>query len=110
MYQSSASPSEALSVREVREALGLTLPDFARLAGFSARSLSGWERGGSPSGAGRRRMQEIRALQQALSAMARPESIGGWLLTPNEAFGARYHPAGDQCYEKLALGRRCRPR
>jgi transcriptional regulator with XRE-family HTH domain len=74
-------------VREVRQAIGLTLPDFARMTGFSVRSIASWERGAKMGGAGLRRIQEIRALQQALCALAVPGSVGTWLLAPNEEFG-----------------------
>ena len=82
-----ADAADGSLVREVRQALGLTLQNFARMTGFSVRSIASWERGARIGEAGLRRMQEIRALQEALCALAEPGSIGPWLLTPNEEFG-----------------------
>lgn len=38
------------------------------------------------SGIGHAKADELRRLQRALSGVMRPESIGPWLKTPNEAF------------------------
>lgn len=38
------------------------------------------------SGTGHAKADELRRLQQALSRVLRPESIGPWLRTPNDAF------------------------
>ena len=42
--------------------------------------------GAKPSPAGSRRIQETRALQEALCALAEPGSLGPWLLPSNEEF------------------------
>jgi len=73
-------------VRELRERLGLTQALFARLSGLSVRTIADWEGGKAPGAGKAQRLNEIRRLQQALSGVMRPEFIGPWLKTPNEAF------------------------
>lgn len=82
-----AAPRQAkLDVRALRRGLGLTRQQFARLSGYSERSLAEWETSQAPRGAGLQRMAELRRLQQALARVIRPEFIGPWLLKPNQAF------------------------
>jgi DNA-binding transcriptional regulator YiaG len=79
-------PPAGVSVRSVRHELGLTQELFARLAGCSVRTLADWESGNAPAGARAQRMIEIRRLREALARVIRPDFIGPWLQSPNEAF------------------------
>ena len=79
-------PPKAMSVRAIREQLGLTQVLFARLSGLSARTVADWERGKIPAAAKAQRLTEIQRLQRALAQVMRPDFIGPWLRTPNEAF------------------------
>lgn len=73
-------------VRRTRRELGVTRKLFSRLTGFSERAIASWESGGRPSARSRQRILELRRLEQALSLVKDPESIGDWLQTPNSAF------------------------
>jgi DNA-binding transcriptional regulator YiaG len=79
-------PPAGVGVKSVRQELGLTQELFARLAGCSVRTLTDWESGKSPAGARGQRMIEIRRLREALARVIRPDFIGPWLQSPNEAF------------------------
>jgi DNA-binding transcriptional regulator YiaG len=80
------SPPGGVDVRSVRERLGLTQELFARLAGISVRTVAECEGGRAPAAAKSQRMTEVRRLQEALARVIRPNFIGPWLQTPNEAF------------------------
>lgn len=73
-------------VTQLRTKLQLTQPEFARLLPYSVRSLATFESGKAPTDAFTRRFIEIKRLIDALAEIMKPESIGGWLKTPNPAF------------------------
>jgi DNA-binding transcriptional regulator YiaG len=79
-------PAAGTQVRSVREQLGLTQGSFARLTGFSVRTIADWEGGKPPAAPKAQRMTEVQRLQQALARVIRPEFVGQWLQSPNEAF------------------------
>jgi DNA-binding transcriptional regulator YiaG len=79
-------PAMGVSVRSIRERLGLTQEMFARLAGFSVRTVADWESGKAPAAAKAQRLTEIQRLQQALAGVMRADFIGQWLQTPIDAF------------------------
>lgn len=74
------------SVRTIREGLGLTQENFARLSGLSVRTIAEWEGGRGPTEVRRSRLVEIQRLQKGLAKVMRPEFIGAWLQAPNEGF------------------------
>jgi DNA-binding transcriptional regulator YiaG len=82
-----ASAIDRTNVRTVREGLGLTQNSFARLTGYSVRTIAQWEAGKPPSDAKHQRLVEVERLQQALRSIIRPSFVGPWLETPNDAFG-----------------------
>lgn len=77
-------------VKGLREGLGLTQEELARLIGVSARTVSRWENGESEPTAlalkGIRRWQQMLArLQEVFTTEALPR----WFHLPNEALGGR---------------------
>jgi DNA-binding transcriptional regulator YiaG len=80
------SADRGLSVRDLRERLGVSRKMFSRVVGFSERAIADWEANKSLSDAGRQRMHETARLQQALAGVMRPEYVAAWLDTPNDAF------------------------
>jgi hypothetical protein len=76
-----------VDVAALRRTLGLTRKLFSRLTGYSERALAKWEGQEALAAASRQRMREIQRLQQALASVMKPEFVGTWLQTPNDAFG-----------------------
>jgi DNA-binding transcriptional regulator YiaG len=74
------------SVRTVRERLGLTRREFARLVGFSERAIADWESGKPASDSALRRIKEIDRFRERLSEVVSSEAIPGWLNSANRAF------------------------
>ncbi|MGL6073103.1 MAG: helix-turn-helix domain-containing protein [Fimbriiglobus sp.] len=71
----------------VRERLGLTQADFARLVGLSERSVASWEAGETLNANSSRRIAEATRLADEMEAIFRtPEPIGRWLTSPNDGF------------------------
>jgi transcriptional regulator with XRE-family HTH domain len=70
----------------IRRELGVTRKDFARLTGYSERSIAAWEGGEAPSSKGLQRLNEVKRLRDALANVIKPEHIADWLKTPNDAF------------------------
>lgn len=75
-----------LSVRELRQRIGVSRKVFSRLVGFSERAIADWEADKALSDAANQRLQEIARLHKALAGIMRPEHIGTWLLEPNPGF------------------------
>ena len=73
-------------LKELRDALGLSRPVFARLMGCSERALANWEAGNPIQDIYKSRLNELKKLYDELAEVVDPESIGGWLTTPNEEF------------------------
>lgn len=75
------------TLRQIRDDLGLTQPELARLLGFSTRWVAAQEASGAGVEAGsERRLIEIVRFVEALSRVVQPESIPGWFTRPNPAF------------------------
>lgn len=73
------------SLRQIRESIGMTQPELARLLGLSTRWVATQE--ASPADALQdRKVAEIVRLLEALSQVVRPKSIRAWLGQPNAAF------------------------
>jgi transcriptional regulator with XRE-family HTH domain len=79
-------PVKELDAGRIRHELGVTRKDFARLTGYSERSIASWEGGEEPSAKGLQRLNEAKRLRDALAEVMQPESIADWLTTPNDAF------------------------
>ncbi|MDQ2730351.1 MAG: helix-turn-helix domain-containing protein [Armatimonadota bacterium] len=76
-----------LNVRAVREKLGLSQSEFARMGGFALKSISNWENAQPISPSATLMLKQIQELQVALCRNLAPDTIGAWLLQPNEYFG-----------------------
>lgn len=73
------------SLKQIRESIGLTQPELARLLGLSTRWVAMQE--ASPADALRdRKVAEIVRLLEALAQVVQPKSIRVWLDQPNPAF------------------------
>lgn len=75
------------SILGSRKRLGMTRPVFARLAGVSERTLADWESGRKPSTSGARALRQLQSVVVACERVMKPEFVGKWLVTPNEALG-----------------------
>jgi transcriptional regulator with XRE-family HTH domain len=73
--------------RPLRTALGLSVRDFARLTGFSERSITAWESGRPMTEPARRKLTEVRRFHDSLTGLVDPAAVPGWLQAPNSAFG-----------------------
>lgn len=72
----------------LRQQMGLTRADFARLVGLSERSVATWESGADLKESSLRTIVEIGRLYGKLGqSFASPEQLAAWLKTPNPAFG-----------------------
>lgn len=78
--------SRQLTVAEVRKAFGVTMETFARLSGYSVRSIAGWEAGNPLRGPAKMKMRELGRLADALRQVIKSDAIPDWLDTPNDAF------------------------
>ena len=75
------------TLRQIRDDLGLTQTELARLLGFSTRWVAAQEASGSRVETGsERRLVEIDRLIEALSRVVQPEGLRGWFVRPNPAF------------------------
>lgn len=70
----------------IRQRLGFTRPQFARLLPISERSLAAIEKGGEAGEAITRSIAQIQRLVTALEEIIDPKVIGPWLTTPNDSF------------------------
>lgn len=71
----------------IRQRLGFTRPQFARLVPVSERSLAEIEKGKPAGEAVKRSVTQIQRLVTALEEVMERQAVGPWLTTPNEAFG-----------------------
>jgi len=72
------------TLRELREALGLTQAELGRVLGFSTRWVASQEAASQTPL--ERRVIELERLYRALSEVVQPESIRGWFTRPSPAF------------------------
>jgi transcriptional regulator with XRE-family HTH domain len=82
----SFSKSGVLTIEKVREKLGLSQGELARVTGYSLRSIAGWEGGKALSEAAKQKVTETERLRRALSQVIPESHLGDWLRTPNPAF------------------------
>ena len=83
-----ASASPGLPCRALREELGLSGRDFARLIGFSERSITAWESGQPMTEPARRKLIELRRFFDSLSGLVKKGTVAIWLNTPNASFAS----------------------
>jgi len=86
---SSADPTvSGEMLTTLRDEMGLTRADFARMVGLSERSVATWEGGADLKESSVRAIIEIGRLYAKLhESFATPEQLATWLKTPNSAFG-----------------------
>lgn len=70
----------------IRQRLGFTRPQFARLVPVSERSLADIEKGKPAGEAVKRSVTQIQRLVTGLEEVMDRSTIGPWMTTPNEAF------------------------
>lgn len=75
-----------MSIGDIREKLGLSQIELARVTGYSLRSIAGWESGKVLSDAAKQKLTETDRLRIALSQIVPSDHLGEWLRTPNPAF------------------------
>jgi transcriptional regulator with XRE-family HTH domain len=75
-----------VSPKTLREQLGLTRKQFARLVAASERAVADWESGRAVSPVARKALRELERLRVALGKVMQPQAVGPWLDTPNDAF------------------------
>ncbi len=78
--------------KDLREKFGLTQAEFARLLGYSVRTVAHWESGEAPGTAALRKYWELERLYQGLASIMKlpAKGLGRWLRSPNPAFDG--HP------------------
>ena len=75
------------TLRQMRDDLGLTQAELARLLGFSTRWVATQEASGARADVGaERHLVEIARLVEALSRVVQPEGLRDWFNRPNRAF------------------------
>lgn len=85
-YRSALPQGVKISVDGVRLKLGISQGEFARITGYSVRSIAGWESGKPLSESALQKMNETERLRSALSEIIPAQQVGEWLRTPNPAF------------------------
>lgn len=73
------------TLKQVRESVGLTQPELARLMGLSTRWVAAQEATPLDLPADRR-VPEVVRLLDSLTEVVQPGDVRGWLATPNPAF------------------------
>lgn len=75
-----------VKVSDVRNLLGVSQDELARITGYSIRAIAGWEAGKKLSEAARQKVVETERLRAALAKIVPPAELGEWMRTPNPAF------------------------
>ncbi len=86
------APSQpaGLDVRRIRQAFGLTQVEFARLTGYTPRTVQEWESGKRAlTGSVLKSLTELSTLLTALQQFWQPGRIGPWLKTDNQMMAGR---------------------
>ena len=77
----------------LRDELGWSRAQLARIMNCSDRALVNWEQGEPISAVYAARLRELQAIFDELKELMKPQEIGPWLLTENEEFHG--HSAAD---------------
>lgn len=101
----------AKELHTLRETLGLTQGELARLLGVSARTVSRWEQGESePQALSVREIRRWLKLKERMRELFTEEGLAAWFHAPHAALGgqtpfeAAVAPGGDEAILDL-LGR-----
>lgn len=77
-------------VQKLREALGLTQEQLARLLGVSLRTISRWEAGESqPTPLAQKELRRWQQLLLEMEELFKPEAIARWFTAPNPVLGGK---------------------
>lgn len=76
-------------ITSIREKIGISQEELARVSGYSLRAIANLEAGKTPSKSVRRKMQEVARLLTALCELMPSAAVGEWLKESNEAFGGQ---------------------
>ena len=68
------------------ETFHLKQDTLSRMTGYSLRAVADWRAGKELSQSSAQRLKEVGRLCAALSKVVKPERVGQWLQTPNDAF------------------------
>lgn len=79
-----AAADTAEELKQLRRDLNLNRATFGRMLGCSERGLANWEAGRPVQAIYLHRINELRNLFRELTELIKPNSIGEWLLAPNE--------------------------
>src|SRR5579864_3176451 len=74
------------AVNRFRQELGLNRRQFARLTAASERAVADWENDQPISPVNQKSLRESERLCRALMKIMKPEHVGEWLDTQNDAF------------------------
>jgi DNA-binding transcriptional regulator YiaG len=85
--------TDAEALCRLREALGWSRPQLARIMNCSDRALVNWEQGEPISTVYAARLRELQSVYDELKKLMKPKEIGRWLMTENEEFHG--HSAAD---------------
>jgi DNA-binding transcriptional regulator YiaG len=77
---------DRFAVRAFREELGLNRRQFARLTAASERAVADWENDQPISPVNQKSLRESERLCRALMKIMKPDHVGEWLDTSNDAF------------------------
>jgi DNA-binding transcriptional regulator YiaG len=75
-----------VAVKTFRDELGLTRRQFARLTAASERAVADWENDQPISPGNQKSLRESERLCRALMKIIKPDQVGEWLDTANDAF------------------------
>jgi transcriptional regulator with XRE-family HTH domain len=78
-----------IQILGVRNRLGLSQEELARVTGYSVRAIANWEAGKKLSGAARQKVVETERLRAALAEIVPAADLGTWMRTPNPAFAGQ---------------------
>lgn len=76
----------SMAVKDLRQELGLSRKQFARLTAASERAVADWENSRPINQVNRKSLSESERLCRALLKIMKPDDLGKWLDTPNEAY------------------------
>ena len=82
---STGKTPRGVSVADIRSRFGLLQEEFARVTGYSTRSIAGWEAGQPVRDSANQKLAETERLRAALAAIV-GNKLGDWMRTPNQAF------------------------
>ena len=84
-----APPPRTPQIKALRQLMGISQEELARILGCSTRSVAGWEATGDVGRANQKRVVEIDRLGKALAELLPPNDNGQWLRTHNPGFENR---------------------